>query len=124
MNDEVMNKLREICLPIVREYDVALPDLVVICNYRLGGHKVTREDIHNFLRSYSVREDFRYVPYYDRWRPGIKDMKSRTEFLEELPLIIKKLILFELMAYVRSDTYWKRRHVYQAYIDEMDVELI
>ena len=123
MKPDLESKIRAVCSPILKDYEASLADLVVLCRYRIHGEDITREDVHTTIRRSPIPGRYRHVPYYDLWRPVRKDMKKRAEFVATLPVMIQRLIIFELMSYIRDETKWKYHDVYKAQIAEMDVQI-
>ncbi len=121
MNEKMLNKIADLCLPIVNKNEVCVPDLVTICRYKLGDATIIRNDIMMALKREWHRNVSRYAPYYDTWRPPLHNKIDRKTYILTLPLILRRLIAYELLRYVRDEKLWKRRHIYQSYIDEMDV---
>lgn len=121
MNAKRMDKIAEICLSIVNKCEVCVPDLVTICRYKIGDGSITREDIMLALRRNWHLNVSRYAPYFDTWRPPLHSKIDRKTYIANLPIILQRLIAYELLRYIRNEDLWKRWHVYQSYIDEMDV---
>lgn len=118
---EIIDRIADLCLSIVNKNEVCVPDLVTICRYKLGDGSITRDDVMMALRRNWDRNKSRYAPYYDTWRPPLHDKINRKAYISNLPVILQRLIAYDLLRYVRDEKLWKRRHVYQSYIDEMDV---
>lgn len=113
-------KIRNLLTPILGQYVLSVPDMVAIARYRLGEGEIDREDVVLALRNTPPMFHARYAPYYDAWRPPPHIRGKRRDYINSLPMILRRLIVAELTKYVRDETLWRRHHVYQEYIDEVD----
>lgn len=115
---DIDKKIRDMFIPILKTYELTVPDILAIAKYRIDGDICRRVVMRAiYMQAKNVR--VYYAPYTDMWKPHPRRRKPRTEYVNNLPKIIRNLIMIEHRNVLENKKWWKRHHLYREYIKEM-----